>query len=577
MTDSFDAPNTDAPNIPEASPEPASGAAYPETPAETTQAASSPDAPVIPDAESEAPTIPALPEASSASQYPPAPEQYLPPQGQASTGYPGQPSGPSAGPYSGPYSGPYPAPYPGQPQYPYAAPTTQPRYDYQYGTQSQPLYGQLTVLGAEVPPRRQPPQWLQSLAKPFPFWITLTATLATLALFGVLALLGDDWAQSALFVGLAAGVILLFLATLTIMRLAGGMGNAENPSRARQVASAGLLSVLLLGLFGGAFILQSPLHRAQASSLEGQKQWQLALNEYKQAGEKSPSSNELARVYNEWAEESEAQGEYSSAIDFFSSVLKTYPGATKQVARAKSGLVAAYIAWGKAALDSKDYQSAAQRLDTLLALDYCDNACKTTAGAADATAYFSLAEAALATQAYDVAVDKFHSLAQRFPSSPEAAQAHGDLAKSLLGLGQKQRGGVCSQAIPTYQELSSKFGDTPEGQSATGELAKPQPVIGRFTKAIPGGAFAILAKGIKKSMGDAAFYRAIGSPAPRTRVNSDGSFRFDSIAQGEWDLVWEDSRGYLFSYRQDTGDSYWQAKVGPLCPFDFGPIDEDFY
>ena len=49
------------------------------------------------------------------------------------------------------------------------------------------------------------------------------------------------------------------------------------------------------------------------------------------------------------------------------------------------------------------------------------------------TAYYQLAEAALATQAYDVAVDKFHSLAQRFPSSPEARQAHADLAKSLLG------------------------------------------------------------------------------------------------------------------------------------------------
>ena len=153
-------------------------------------------------------------------------------------------------------------------------------------------------------------------------------------------------------------------------------------------------------------------------------------------------------------------------------MLKTYPGATTQVARAKSGLVATYIAWGKAALDSKDYQSATQRLDTLLALDYCDSACKATAGAADATAYYNLAEAALATQAYDVAVDKFHSLVQRFPSSPEATQAHADLAKSLLGLGQKQRGGICSQAIPTYQELSTKFSDTPEGQAATGELAK---------------------------------------------------------------------------------------------------------
>jgi tetratricopeptide (TPR) repeat protein len=438
----------------------------------------------------------------------------------------------------------------------------------------------LTVLGAQVPPRRQPPQWLQSLAKPFPFWIPLITILVALALFGALGFLGDDWAQSALFVGLAAGGVFLLLSTLTIMRLAGGMANAENPRRVRQILSAALASLLLLGLFGGAFILQLPLHHAQAASYEGQQQWQLALNEYKLAGEMSPSSNDLARVYNEWAEESEAQGEYSSAIDFFSSVLKTYPGATTQVVRAKSGLVATYIAWGKAALDSKDYQSATQRLDTLLALDYCDSPCKATAGAADATAYYNQAEAALATQAYDVAVDKFHSLVQRFPSSPEATQAHADLAKSLLGLGQKQRGGVCSQAIPTYQELSTKFSDTPEGQAATGELAKPQPVIGRFTKAIPSGAYVILAKGMYHNMPNSQYIRKVAPPAPRVHVNADGAFTFNAIAQGTWDLVWAtvDGNGenYLFAYRQSDGLSYFQATVGPLCPFDFGPIDEDF-
>jgi tetratricopeptide (TPR) repeat protein len=500
---------------------------------------------------SETPTIPALPE--TPALYPPTPDPYAAPPRQPPTSYPGQPPNP------------------------YSAPTAQPRYDYQYGPHNaQPQYGPLAALGAQLPPRRQPPQWLQSLATPFRMRILLVATLLTLALFGVLAPLGNDWAQSALFIGLAAGGVFVLLATLTIMRLAGGMARAENPRRVGQILGAVLASALLLGLVGGAFILQQPLHRAQAASYEAQKQWQLALSEYRQAGEQSPASNDLARVYNDWAEESEEQGEYSSAIDFFSSVLKTYPNATTQVARAKSGLVATYIAWGKAALGSKDYQSAAQRLDTLLALDYCDGACKTTAGAVDATAYYNLAEAAFATQAYDVAVDKFHSLVQRFPSSPEAAHAHADLAKSLLGLGQKQRGGICSQAIPTYQELSSKFGDTPEGRTASEELAKPQPVIGHFTKVIPAGAFAILAKGINNNMSNAAFYRAIGSPAPRTRVNGDGSFRFDSIAQGEWDLVWEDSRGYRFSYQQDTGDSYWKAKVGPLCPFDFGPLDEDF-
>jgi tetratricopeptide (TPR) repeat protein len=526
-----------------------------------------------PAAESDAPTVPELPGVPAAPQYPPAPQQYLTPPGQPPAGSPGQPSGP--------YSGPYPGPYPGQPPYPYPAPDTQPRYDYQYEAQgSQPLYGQLAVLGAQVPPRREPPQWLRSLARPFPIWITLVAILVTLAVFGGLALLGNDWAQSALFIGLAAGAVFLFVATLTIVRSIGGMGGAQNTHRLRQYVSSGLALFLLLGLFGASFVLQTPLHRAQAASFEGQKQWQLALTEYRQAGETAPASNDLARVYNEWAEQSTAQGEYSAAIDFFSSVLKTYPGATSQVARAKTGIVATYIAWGKAALDSKDYQSATQRLDILLALDYCDSGCQTTAGAADATAYYNLAEAALATQAYDVAVDKFHSLVTRFPSSPEAPQAHADLAKSLLGLGQKQRTGVCSQAIPTYQELSTKFADTPEGQAATAELAQPQPVIGRFTKAIPGGAYAILAKGMYHNMPHNEFISKVSYPAPRVHVNADGSFRFNAIAQGTWDLVWAtvnaNGENYIFAYRSSDGLSYFQAQVGPLCAYDLGSIDEDF-
>src|SRR5262249_8917254 len=136
------------------------------------------------------------------------------------------------------------------------------------------------------------------------------------------------------------------------------------------------------------------------------------------------------------------------------------------------------------------------------------------------------------------AVDKFHSLVERFPSSPEATQAHSDLATSLLGLGQKQRTGVCSQAVPTYQELSTKFGDTSEGQVATAELAKPQAVTGRFTKAIPGSAFAILTKGISKGIARSAFFNAVDSGF-HTRVNASGAFTFSPIAQGTWDLVWE--------------------------------------
>ena len=71
-------------------------------------------------------------------------------------------------PYAGPYSGPIPLLILASRHIPI------PRRRHSRATTTsipaQPTDGQFSYR-AGVPPRRQPPQWLQSFAKPFPFWI----------------------------------------------------------------------------------------------------------------------------------------------------------------------------------------------------------------------------------------------------------------------------------------------------------------------------------------------------------------------------------------------------------------------
>src|SRR5262249_39406272 len=158
--------------------------------------------------------------------------------------------------------------------------------------------------------------------------------------------------------------------------------------------------------------------------------WQQAISEFQQAGEKPPSSSDLARVYDEWGEHLSADGQYAAALANFDVVLRTYGEATHEVTRAQQGTVVAYLAWGKQAVEAHQYDEAIHRLDAVLGLTYCDATCQGTASSLDATAYFQQAEASLASTSYASAVTLFRALLSRFPSSPEAGQAHPELAKA---------------------------------------------------------------------------------------------------------------------------------------------------
>jgi outer membrane protein assembly factor BamD (BamD/ComL family) len=420
-----------------------------------------------------------------------------------------------------------------------------------------------------------------------PLWAFIASIVAVVVLLVILFLTGSDWAAGALRVGIVAGILAVVIALFTVVRILLGMAAKSNPKRVVQLVSSGLAILLLLLLSLVGLTQQSTVHSLQAHNWEGQQQWQSSINEYQLAGEGASTSENIARVYNEWGEQFSAQQRYEDAFVKFNLVMTNYGSASAGLAQAQSDTVKAYLGWGQQASQKHNYVAATSHYDALLQLSYCNASCQSQANSLDATAYYNLAESQLAAQNYADATNNFQIVVKRFSSSPEAQKLHADYAKALFGQGQQQiASATCSSAIPTYQQLSTQFSDTPEGQQATTALKAPQPVKGRFTGVVPGNpslsVIAGLMNGITGKITANQFYAAFNSNrTPKTTIQSDGSFNFQALPQGTYDLVWgsnnnaDGQQSYTFVYHNSDGSPVFVAMVGPLCPFDFGDINQN--
>lgn len=444
---------------------------------------------------------------------------------------------------------------------------------------NQPLY--VSPQAPLTPPRvaRQP--WYKALPKPMPIWALIGCIVVVVLVLVVLQLRGSDWAAGAKQMGIAAGIIALVVLLVTVVRMLLGMDAKSHPTRLIQLASAGLAILLLSLLCLIGLTQQTAINGLQARAWEGQQQWQSSINEYQLAGEGAPTSENIARVYNEWGEQLTTQQRYVDALAKFNLVLTSYGSASAGIARAQSDTISSYLAWGKQASQQHDYAAATSHFDTLLNLPYCATTCQSQANALDATAYYNLAESQLAAQQYLDAVNNFQIVVSRFAGSPEAQKLHPDYAKALLGHGKQQLATVCASAIPTYQQLSQQFGDTPEGQQATSALKANQPVKGRFIGSIPNDPgltlVAALMHGLHQNIPDSQFFQMLNG-ALTTQIQGNGSFTFKPLPQGTYDLAWgttrsNGSKNFQFAYKTD-GSSYYVANVGPLCPYDFSTIME---
>jgi hypothetical protein len=432
-----------------------------------------------------------------------------------------------------------------------------------------------------TPPSNTPQPWDKALPEPIPIWALISSIVLVAILLIVLQLTGSDWAAGAMRVGIVAGILALLILLITVIRMIRGIATKSNPARLIQLISAGLVIMLLSLLCLLGLTQQSTIHSLQGHSFEGQQQWQSAINQYQLAGEGAPTSENITRVYNLWGEQFTSRKHYVDALAQYNLVLTYYGSASIGVARAQSDTVTAYLAWGQQALQQHDYMAATNHYDALLHLPYCTATCLSQAKALDATAYYNLAESQLVAKKYFDATSNFHIVVSRFASSPEAHKLHGDYAKALFGYGKEQLNTACSSATSTYQQLSTQFGDTPEGQQASGALGANQPVKGHFVTPVPNNPtltpVATLLQGLNHNMPDNQFFQLL-STAPTTSIQPNGNFSFEPLPQGTYDLAWgtngsNGAKHFQFAYKPD-GSSFYIAKVGPLCPYDFGDLNE---
>jgi outer membrane protein assembly factor BamD (BamD/ComL family) len=435
---------------------------------------------------------------------------------------------------------------------------------------------------AVLPPPATGKPRVRAIARPLPVGAFILSIAVGVAVLAALFFTGSDWAAGATRAGIVGGILAIIILLATIVRTLAGMAARSNPKRRSQFISAGLLVAILLAASGFGLTQQATIHQMQGRFYEGQQQWQSAINEFQLAGEHAPNSDNIARIYDEWGEQLSNTQHYPTAIDKFNITLTSFQEATGEVTRAQADSVTAYLDWGKQASQQHDYNDAVTHFGDLLNLPYCNANCQAEASALSATAYYDLAETQLTAQQYADAANSFQTLATLFPKSPEAQKDHEDFAKALFGDGKQQLVSSCSSAIPTYQELASKFADTPEGQQASIALKAPQEVIGRFTTPVPKGSaltpLAVLAQGLYANIPDAQFFQLIAG-APTVVIKPDGSFTFKPVKQGTYDLAWgtdnvDGSQSFYFYYRPSDKSLVYIANIGPLCPYNFGDINE---
>jgi tetratricopeptide (TPR) repeat protein len=383
-------------------------------------------------------------------------------------------------------------------------------------------------------------------------------------------------------VGIVAGILALLILLITVVRMIMGRATKSKPAFLMQLISAVLVILLLSLLCLVGLTQQSALHNLQAHSWEVQQQWQSAINQYQLSGEGAPTSENIARVYNLWGEQFTSHQQYVEALAKYNIVLTYYGSASGGVVRAQSDAITAYLSWGQQASQQHDYTAATSHYNVLLNLPYCTATCRSQTSALDATAYYNLAENQLLAKNYPDAINSFHVLVSRFTNSAEARKVHRDYAKALFGEGEQQlHTALCSNAVPTYQQLSTQFGDTPEGQQATSALRANQPVKGHFVSTVPNDPsltpIAALIQGLNHNMSDSQFFQLLNT-APTASIQSNGDFVFNPLPQGTYGLAWgtnqnNGAKHFQFAYNSD-GSSTYVAKVGPLCPYDFGSLYE---
>lgn len=470
-----------------------------------------------------------------------------------------------------PQTGQYPqASYPSYSGYPATgyAPPSQPTYPGGFGYPGSPS---LPLSGVGMPDYRAASSWAlpatkppSRLARPFPFWLSLLFVVGAFVLLAfvysaVEVVAHGDWSDGARAAGISGVALAVAALIVLIIRVIAGR-------RAVTTVVLGLLMVALLaGAGAGSITFAAPLHGVEAHSLEQSGQWPGAIREYQLAGEAAPNAPNVARVYDEWGEQSLAQGNYEQAALTFQTVITTYAESGAGYNRAQQDLFKTYSTWMQTSAQTVPYPDAIAAFIAYRAVSSCDATCLSESQDAEAHARY-LYGAQLASQSqYDAAIKQFETVQVQFPKSQYAKQAHGAAATAYYNLGQQQMEQACSDAIPTYQTLAKKYGDTPEGKKAHSALAAPQRVTGKMVNYPNNPVPTVM---LSRSADPVNFSF---SQDYTTTPGAGGSFTFKNVAQGNYNIatlrttLTEEDETYY-----SDGNNLYTVHVGPLCPTDVG-------
>jgi tetratricopeptide (TPR) repeat protein len=343
-------------------------------------------------------------------------------------------------------------------------------------------------------------------------------------------------------------------------------------ARGRRVFQTAALALALAVVLaaGGATALAyvAPLHGAQAHALESQHQWAAAITEYALAGQSTPNSADIARVYDAWGEDLLAHGSYMQAVERFHTVIKYYSQSGEPVARAQKDLVQAYGAWVKAGGNGLSLDDAIAVLSAYRKSADCDKQCQSDTLLLEAQARYQFGTQLVSAGNYQDAVSQFETVQSSSASSPFAAKAHTAAAQALLAWGKGLLKTSCGDAVPVYKKLTAKYGNTTEGKQAATAIAAPVSVTGKMTNLPSGGTPGIY---LSTQVNTSLNYYSDDFTAKLDR--STGVFTFSSIPVGNYYLDTALNLGSSQEFNlytdQSSGNPY-VAVVGPLCPTNLG-------
>lgn len=420
--------------------------------------------------------------------------------------------------------------------------------------------GRLAVISSRVPERSRGP-----LGKPFPFSVSLLVVVGSIVLlalvFGVrVLLLGGDWADGAVAVGMVALALAAAFGLIALLRAAVGRRSLSF-ALLTIVLVAGLAASGAVGLVGSA-----PLHLAQAQAMEKSGQWAVAIREYGLSGEKGPDAPDIARVQNAWGEQLLQRGDYQGALTHFQTVLDDYQESGDAVQRAQMGQYQAYAAWMKQDASSVPYRDAITAFANFGSSPDCDSACKATLADVTPEAYYLYGAQLLQQKRYQLAITELTKLESQYAASSYASQGHAKAATAYLAYGQEQISGQqCSGAVSSYKTIVTSYKDTPEAKTAQNALNAPQDVTGFITGAP---ASPLPTVHLSKHMNFNAFFF---SDEYSTSLNATtGAFTFKLVAQGTYYISTSrpiaGGTDYVAWWADDSHTSYFSFTVAPLCP-----------